>query len=182
MMSSHSKRPTPSSSKRPTTGSSSWPVPVDDAHQIRHRPVFGSNSRSVKPSNPGRPGKSGALVGVDVPEAADDRLCACEPRVELDPLVVALDERVDALAVRDLPGPEEEVEVVPAVLCTHRSSPPLRPMIEPAAYERLRTVFVRSRAYNLGECPGLPPACSRSSRCSRPGRWSTAAPPPPTSA
>ena len=61
MISSHSKRPTPSSSKRPTTGSSSCPLPIDDAHQIRQSPVFGSNRRSVKPSKPGRPGKSGAL-------------------------------------------------------------------------------------------------------------------------
>ena len=67
---------------------------------------------------PGPAGEVGRVVGVDVPEAADDRL-RLHPRVELDPLVVALDERVDALAVGDLPGPEEEVEVVPAVLCTH---------------------------------------------------------------
>ena len=59
-MSSHSNRPIPSSSKRPTTGSSRAPGFAADVHQMRQSAVFGSNSRSVNASNPGRPGKSGA--------------------------------------------------------------------------------------------------------------------------
>ena len=129
MMSSHSKRPTPSSSKRPTTGSSSSPLPIDDAHQIRQSPVFGSNRRSVKPSKPGRPGKSGALYVSTFPspptigcatEKASNSIHSSSPGTS----------GFDALAVRDLPRAEEEVEVVPAVV---HALAPLRPMIEPAA-------------------------------------------------
>src|SRR5262245_58767734 len=71
---------------------------------------------------PGPTGKVGRVVGVAVTESGDDR-ARLRPRVELDPLVVERDERVDALAVRDLPGPEEEVEIVPSVVLSHSPAP-----------------------------------------------------------
>src|SRR6059058_4400357 len=117
-MSSHSKMPTVSS-KRPTTGSSSRPVPTDEAHQI---PEAGLRLEQAQREalEAGAAGHVRRVVAVGVSEPADDR-ARVHPGVELDPLVVAGDERVDALAVRDLPRAEDEVEVVPSVLSTHCS-------------------------------------------------------------
>src|SRR6266516_4131510 len=53
----------------------------------------------------GPAGKVGCAVGVDVPGAADDR-ARVGLRVELDPLGVAFDKRIDALPVRDPPPAE----------------------------------------------------------------------------
>jgi hypothetical protein len=102
-----------------------------------------------KALEPGPAWELRSVVGVGVPQSAEDRACRAL-RLELDPLGVTRDEHVHSLAIRLPPGAKEEVEVVPAVLAAlhrfrlfHNAS---SRRVMPGRYAHLRSLSVLSGA------------------------------------